>query len=97
MIRCPDCGCTETIVVDSRPSDSGTAIRRRRECKKCRSRFTTGERPVGREELPKFTVSDFVKQLYSTYMIDEEVSYFRVQIKTGNSIKDIARGKLRRI
>ena len=43
-MRCPACGCPESKVVDSRPSDDGSAIRRRRECLECKNRFTTYER-----------------------------------------------------
>lgn len=48
-MRCPKCGCEESKVVDSRPSESADAIRRRRECVRCGYRFTTYER---REETP---------------------------------------------
>ncbi|MBS3974280.1 MAG: transcriptional regulator NrdR [Actinobacteria bacterium] len=48
-MRCPFCANDETKVVDSRVSESQDAIRRRRECLKCTSRFTTYER---REEMP---------------------------------------------
>jgi transcriptional repressor NrdR len=41
---CPLCGGAETRVVDSRPADQGAAIRRRRGCTGCGSRFTTYER-----------------------------------------------------
>lgn len=43
-MRCPFCGCIETQVKDSRPSDDYLAIRRRRFCPECVSRFTTYER-----------------------------------------------------
>ncbi len=43
-MRCPSCGYLESKVVDSRPSDDGAAIRRRRECLACQHRFTTYER-----------------------------------------------------
>ena len=43
-MRCPSCGYLESKVVDSRPSEDGTSIRRRRECLKCQRRFTTYER-----------------------------------------------------
>lgn len=43
-MRCPSCGHLESKVVDSRPSDDGAAIRRRRECLGCGNRFTTYER-----------------------------------------------------
>lgn len=50
-MHCPKCGYSESRVIDSRPSESGDAIRRRREClnPECKERFTTYER---REELP---------------------------------------------
>ena len=40
-MKCPFCGYTESKVVDSRPTDEGSSIRRRRECLSCGSRFTT--------------------------------------------------------
>lgn len=43
-MRCPNCGHLESKVVDSRPSEDGGAIRRRRECLVCAHRFTTYER-----------------------------------------------------
>ncbi|MBQ9067924.1 MAG: transcriptional repressor NrdR [Eggerthellaceae bacterium] len=43
-MRCPSCGHTESKVVDSRPSEDGSTIRRRRECLDCGRRFTTYER-----------------------------------------------------
>ncbi len=43
-MRCPYCGHEDTQVKDSRPSDDGTAIRRRRFCAGCGNRFTTFER-----------------------------------------------------
>ena len=48
-LHCPNCGYTESKVVDSRSSDEETSIRRRRECEKCGARFTTYERL---EEMP---------------------------------------------
>ncbi|GFN35981.1 transcriptional regulator NrdR [Tepidimicrobium xylanilyticum] len=43
-MNCPFCNYQETKVVDSRPTDEGQAIRRRRECLKCSKRFTTYEK-----------------------------------------------------
>lgn len=43
-MKCPFCGCEDTQVKDSRETDDSTAIRRRRECAECGSRFTTFER-----------------------------------------------------
>ena len=45
-MRCPNCGADDDKVVDSRPADSGSAIRRRRECLTCTERFSTMERPI---------------------------------------------------
>lgn len=42
-MRCPYCSNPESKVVDSRPSDEGSSIRRRRECLVCHRRFTTYE------------------------------------------------------
>lgn len=42
-MKCPFCSNPESKVVDSRPSDEGASIRRRRECLECHKRFTTYE------------------------------------------------------
>ena len=43
-LKCPFCGFEESKVIDSRPTDEGERIRRRRECINCSRRFTTYER-----------------------------------------------------
>jgi transcriptional repressor NrdR len=48
-MRCPYCGRDDTQVKDSRPAEEGAAIRRRRSCPGCQSRFTTFERVQLRE------------------------------------------------
>jgi len=48
-MRCPFCGNEETQVKDSRPTEDGTVIRRRRQCPACHARFTTFERVQLRE------------------------------------------------
>jgi len=48
-MRCPFCGHAESQVKDSRPSENGDAIRRRRHCPACGGRFTTFERVQLRE------------------------------------------------
>ena len=53
MVRCPVCSTDDDRVVDSRTSDDGTTIRRRRECLNCRRRYTTYERI---EEVPLVVV-----------------------------------------
>ena len=42
-MKCPYCGFEESKVIDSRPTDEGQRIRRRRECLECAKRFTTYE------------------------------------------------------
>jgi transcriptional repressor NrdR len=44
-MKCPYCGEDYNSVIDSRPSENGDGIRRRRECIKCGKRFTTYEKP----------------------------------------------------
>ena len=48
-MRCPFCGHEDSQVKDSRPTEDGTAIRRRRQCEGCAARFTTFERIQLRE------------------------------------------------
>lgn len=52
-MKCRYCTSTESKVIDSRPTDDGSAIRRRRECMGCGKRFTTYEKI---EELPIMVV-----------------------------------------
>ncbi len=42
-MKCPFCGFTDSKVIDSRPAEDSTTIRRRRECLECQKRFTTYE------------------------------------------------------
>lgn len=48
-MKCPFCENQDTKVIDSRPTEEGHAIRRRRECENCKKRFTTYEKV---EEIP---------------------------------------------
>mgnify|MGYP001444753285 CR=1 FL=1 len=52
-MNCPFCNFSETKVIDSRPTEEGQAIRRRRECLKCGKRFTTYEKI---EQIPLIVV-----------------------------------------
>ncbi|MDD5217248.1 MAG: transcriptional regulator NrdR [Candidatus Omnitrophica bacterium] len=62
-MRCPYCKKENDKVIDSRSSNEGTAIRRRRECEACSKRYTTYERI---EEVPIFVIKkDFSRELYS--------------------------------
>ena len=42
-MKCPHCGCEESKVIDSRPIEENSSIKRRRECLSCQTRFTTYE------------------------------------------------------
>lgn len=62
-MKCPFCSYFESKVIDSRPTDEGQAIRRRRECIKCGKRFTTYEKI---EEIPLIVVKkDGNRQSYN--------------------------------
>jgi transcriptional repressor NrdR len=50
-VRCPYCNQDDDRVIDSRATDDGTAIRRRRVCNSCGKRYTTYERVEGEEAL----------------------------------------------
>jgi transcriptional repressor NrdR len=52
-MKCPYCGNDEDKVIDSRPTDDGLAIRRRRECLSCSERYTTYEKV---ENLPLIVI-----------------------------------------
>ncbi|SFG29098.1 transcriptional repressor NrdR [Desulfotomaculum arcticum] len=52
-MRCPYCGMADSRVLDSRPTEEGNSVRRRRECSECARRFTTYERV---DELPLMVV-----------------------------------------
>jgi transcriptional repressor NrdR len=52
-VKCPFCGYLDSKVVDSRPTEEGSIIRRRRECPSCKKRFTTYERV---DELPLMVI-----------------------------------------
>ncbi|HRJ13212.1 MAG TPA: transcriptional regulator NrdR, partial [Alphaproteobacteria bacterium] len=61
-MKCPFCGSPDTQVKDSRPSEDGASIRRRRQCDACGARFTTFERVQLRELI--VIKSDGEKELF---------------------------------
>ena len=62
-MRCPYCGHDDSKVIDSRPTDEGVAIRRRRECIQCAQRFTTYEKV---ESLPIVVIKkDKTRELFN--------------------------------
>lgn len=100
-MRCPFCGHDEDKVIDSRPSDEGAAIRRRRECIACGSRFTTYEKienlpllvikkdgtrePFDREKLISGLMKSCQKRPVSTDQIEALVA--SIETQTQNSLK----------
>ncbi|MGI6778742.1 MAG: transcriptional regulator NrdR [Acetivibrionales bacterium] len=62
-MKCPYCGFIEDRVIDSRPTDEGAVIRRRRECIKCLKRYTTYEKV---ESIPLMVIKkDKTRQPYN--------------------------------
>ena len=70
-MKCPRCKNLETRVIDSRLSEDGLSIRRRRECESCQARFTTFERM----EFVNFLVtkSSGKKELYNRSKIETSI------------------------
>ncbi|MCQ1528117.1 transcriptional regulator NrdR [Lutispora saccharofermentans] len=84
-MKCPYCGCNESKVVDSRPADEYTVIRRRRECESCSKRFTTYEKV---EEMPLVIVKrDDRRELYQRNKIVNGI--LKACEKRPVSVKDI--------
>ncbi|MDD4120056.1 MAG: transcriptional regulator NrdR [Clostridia bacterium] len=66
-MKCPFCGSLDSKVVDSRESDDGSAIRRRRECEVCKKRYTTYEKI---ESMPVLVIkNDGNRQLFDVSKI----------------------------
>ena len=63
-MHCPLCTTSDTRVIDSRLSDNGESVRRRRECQKCSRRFTTLEEMVF--DLPTVIKSDGHRERFDT-------------------------------
>ena len=63
----PFCGNMDSKVMDSRPTEEGTIIRRRRECPACKKRFTTYERV---DELPLTVIKKSgIREVFDTHKI----------------------------
>ena len=71
LVHCPRCKSTDTSVIDSRLSEEGRSVRRRRECPKCEHRFTTFER----QELSSFIVvkRDGTREPYTRTKIERGI------------------------
>ena len=70
-MKCPYCSNPDTRVVDSRPAEDGTSIRRRRSCDSCGKRFTTYEKV---ETIPLIIIKkDNTREQYSRMKIEKGV------------------------
>ena len=70
-MRCPFCSNDDTRVIDSRPSDDNSTIRRRRQCDKCGKRFTTYEKI---ETIPLIVIKkDMTRETYDRAKIESGV------------------------
>src|SRR6186997_1525045 len=97
-MRCPFCGHDDSQVKDSRPTEDGAAIRRRRQCEGCGARFTTFERiqlreltvvksegsrePFEREKLERSIAIACRKRAIDPTRIDKLVSAIQRQVET---------------
>src|SRR5512139_61724 len=97
-MRCPFCAHEDSQVKDSRPSEDGAAIRRRRQCEGCGARFTTFERvqlrdlvvvkrdgkrePFDREKLQRAIGHSTRKRDITADKIDQFVSGVQRQLET---------------
>ncbi len=96
-MRCPNCEYEDTKVLDSRPVDEGSAIRRRRECEKCEFRFSTYEEieildlsvvkrsglqePYSREKLERGIRRAFEKREHNDQTLRKLVSVIEQEIQ----------------
>ena len=62
-MKCPFCDFADSKVIDSRPTEEGTNIRRRRECIECGKRFTTYEKI---ESVPLRVIKRTAQERFST-------------------------------
>ena len=74
-MKCPYCGNIDTRVIDSRPADDGTTIRRRRSCDACNKRFTTYEKV---ETIPLIVIKkDNNREQYDRTKLEGEIKAFQ--------------------
>jgi transcriptional repressor NrdR len=97
-MRCPFCGHDDSQVKDSRPTEDGVAIRRRRQCEACAARFTTFERiqlrdlivlkhedrrqPFDRDKLTRSIAIAARKRPIDTAQVERLVSSIQRQLET---------------
>lgn len=99
-MKCPFCNAEDTKVIDSRPADENTAIRRRRQCESCGQRFTTYEKvetipmmvikkdnsrvPYDRSKIEAGIVRSCHKRPISTQQINQIVDEIENEIFSNN-------------
>ena len=84
-MKCPFCGQEDTKVIDSSPADDNCSIRRRRQCEKCKKRFTTYEKI---ETIPLVVIKkDNTRESYDRSKI--EAGIFRSCHKRPVSVEEI--------
>ena len=70
-VKCPFCNEADTKVIDSRPADDNSSIRRRRQCEKCGKRFTTYEKL---ETLPLMVIKkDESREVYERSKLEKGI------------------------
>lgn len=100
-MKCPYCEFEDSKVIDSRPTEEGVAIRRRRECIKCGSRFTTYEKvetipliviksdnsrePFDRQKLLRGLLRACVKRPITTAQLEDVVN--KIEASMSNTLK----------
>ncbi len=102
-MKCPFCGHRDSRVVDSRSSEGGNVIRRRRECLDCRSRYTTFERyeqipamvikrsgervPYKREKVVAGLVKAFEKRPASRQKVEEAMEGIEAELRARGELE----------
>ena len=95
-MRCPFCGHEDTQVKDSRPTEDGSAIRRRRACASCGQRFSTVERVQLREIM--VVKSDGQRQLFDRDKLARSVRIaLRKRPVDADRIEQIVNGIVRKL
>ena len=70
-MKCPFCNVSDTKVIDSRPADDNSSIRRRRQCEQCGKRFTTYEKL---ETMPLMTIKkDDSREAYDRSKVEKGI------------------------
>ena len=73
-MKCPYCNAQDTKVIDSRPADDNSSIRRRRQCEKCGKRFTTYEKL---ETMPLMVIKkDRSRETYDRSKIESGIIHY---------------------